>query len=262
MFGKTGKRLLGVLPAALICAGIGLSVPLLRTPGPASPSAAPESGTQAELPASEPSAPDPSAPPDVSQVESSAAPEPYPTDKWFVTAERLNYRDGDLVLRVPRLGLTASIVGAVDEQTRRKFTQGTMTAEEKQAFYFNANSDELLARGVMLFNLSPLPNEVNANVSLSGHRDIYGCEFYFIHTITEGDLLYLDYNGKEFCYEYLETDIVAKDDWSPIHCKDFSCLTLISCDPIGTSRNRIVVTARLVSVSELAGGPGDPSPKA
>jgi LPXTG-site transpeptidase (sortase) family protein len=251
-------RLLRLLSALLICAGIGLLFLFLRPPPQAAApgglgTSAPESAFEPAvslLPAPQkvPSSPE-SGPP---------APEPYPTDKLFVTAERLNYRDGDLVLRVPRLGLTSPIVGAIDPQTRQKFASGTMTAEEKQAFYANDNSAELLTRGVMLFNLSPLPDEVNANVSLSGHRDIYGCEFYYIHTIAEGDLLYLEYNGRQFCYEYLETTIVDSDDWSPIYCKDFPCLTLISCDPIGTSRNRIVVTARLIGVDALPDA-ADPS---
>ena len=176
----------------------------------------------------------------------------YPTDKYFVTGERLDYADGDLVLRVPRLELETKVFGAVPSEQREKFSSNTMTQEERIAFMRNDNSDNLLSQGVMLFNLSPLPGKTNANVSISGHRDICGKEFYYIDTNKEGDMIYLDYKGETYHYEYLQTSIIEADNWSKIYCRDFPCITLISCDPIGTHRNRIVVTAKLVGITEKA----------
>lgn len=183
----------------------------------------------------------------------------YPTDKLFVTTERLDFSQGDLVLRVPRLGLITEIVGEIDSKEKNAFLAGEMTAEEKAAFLRNDNSNDLLSNGVMLFNLSPLPSEGNSNVTMSGHRDICGKEFYYINTIADGDMIYLDYIGKTYCYEYIETKIVAADDWSSIYCKDFSCVTLISCDPIGTHLNRIVVTGKLKEVKAIE--PSSNAPK-
>lgn len=175
--------------------------------------------------------------------------ERYPTDKLFVTGERLKFKTGDLVLRVPRLELTTSIVGEISSSQAKRFANGEMDSKERAAFLRNDNSADLLSDGVMLFNLSPMPGKSNSNVSLSGHRDICGKEFYYIDTISEGDMIYLDYLGDTYAYEYIDTKIVTADDWSPIYCKDFSCVTLISCDPIGTHLNRIVVTGRLVDVT-------------
>ena len=176
----------------------------------------------------------------------------YPTDKYFVTAERLEYADGDLVLRVPRLELETKVFGAVPPEQREKFSNNTMTQDERVSFMRNDNSDNLLSQGVMLFNLSPLPGKTNANVSISGHRDICGKEFYYIDTIKEGDMIYLDYKGETYHYEYFRTSIIEADNWSAINCKDFPCVTLISCDPIGTHRNRIVVTAKLIGITAQA----------
>lgn len=145
----------------------------------------------------------------------------YPTDRLFVTRGRQEYTDGAMVLRVPRLDLVAPVMNGTDDQALKK--------------------------GVGLYEYAQLPGEENSNVSIAGHRDIYGCEFYYIDTVTDGDLLYLEYDGIVYTYRYLNTEIVAADDWGPIYSKEFSCLTLTSCHPIGTSQKRMIVTAELVS---------------
>ena len=63
--------------------------------------------------------------------------------------------------------------------------------------------------------------------------------------------MYLVYQEKVYIYQYESTQIIQSDDWNPIACKDYPCLTLTSCDPIGTFINRIVVTGRLVDVWEM-----------
>lgn len=159
-----------------------------------------------------------------SQAQSSQEPV-YPTDQLFITHEREGYTDGELILRVPRLSLEAPVMGET--------------------------TDQALEKGVGLYEYSQPPGPGNRNVCIAGHRDIHGKEFYYIDTITDKDLLYLEYQGMLYTYEYLDTQIVAADDWSPIYSKDYSCLTLTSCDPIGTALNRIVVTAKLVKSEPL-----------
>lgn len=149
----------------------------------------------------------------------------YPTDKLFVTKDRKDYRAGDIILSVPRLNFEGPVLADVE--------------------------DETLKGGVGLYDYSPLPSPtraVNANVSIAGHRDLHGNEFYYIDTITEGDLLYLTYGGNVYAYEYEWTKIIEPSDWSVIHCTDYPCLTLTSCDPIGIANKRIIVRARLLSV--------------
>ncbi len=167
--------------------------------------------------------------PESSSFSASSQPESesivYPTDRLFLTKSRQDYTDGKMVLRIPRLELEVPVMGGTD--------------------------DESLKKGVGLYEYAQLPGESNCNVSIAGHRDIYGCEFYYIDQITDGDLLYLEYNGTCYTYEYKQTEIVAADDWGPIYSKDFSCLTLTSCHPIGTSQKRMIVTAELISSAPL-----------
>ena len=87
----------------------------------------------------------------------------YPTDRLFLTKSRQEYQDGTMVLRVPRLELEAPVMGGTDAESLKK--------------------------GVGLYEYAQLPGEGNCNVSIAGHRDIYGCEFYYIDTVTDGDLL-------------------------------------------------------------------------
>lgn len=148
----------------------------------------------------------------------------YPTDKLFVTEERRQYRDGDMVLEIPRLDFSGPVLSGVDDLTLRG--------------------------GVGLFDYAQPPGYGNTDTSIAGHRDLYGYEFYYIDTITEGDLLYLYYKDYRYVYRYLETAILGEEDWSLIYCRDFPCLTLMSCTPVGIASHRIFVTAELIEIQQ------------
>ena len=71
----------------------------------------------------------------------------------------------------------------------------------------------------------------------------------YIDKLTDGDYLYLVWQEKVYIYTYQQTKIVKANDWSPIYSGEESLLTLTSCDPIGTSWNRIIVTGVLTDVA-------------
>ena len=150
----------------------------------------------------------------------------YPVGKLVVTTDRDAYENGNLRLVIPSLDQDVLVQNNVDTESLRS--------------------------GPGLYEYSQLPApDTNANVSIAGHRDIEGAEFYYIDRLTDGDLMYLVYQEKVYIYQYESTQIIQSDDWNPIACKDYPCLTLTSCDPIGTFINRIVVTGRLVDVREM-----------
>jgi len=160
----------------------------------------------------------------VQPTESSSADEPlydeeYLKDKLYITQERANYQSGQMVLKIPRMGVDTAVQAGV--------------------------SNEYLDISPGLFDYAQLPGGENHNVSIGGHRDIKGAHFYFIHKLTAGDLCYLVYNNNIYVYEYKDTKIIEPSDWGPIYGQGFECLTLISCTPIGTTRQRIVVRAQL-----------------
>lgn len=150
----------------------------------------------------------------------------YPVGKLVVTTDREAYENGNLRLVIPSLDQDVLVQNNVDTESLRS--------------------------GPGLYEYSQLPApDTNANVSIAGHRDIEGAEFYYIDRLTDGDLMYLVYQEKVYIYQYESTQIIQSDDWNPIACKDYPRLTLTSCDPIGTFINRIVVTGRLVDVREM-----------
>lgn len=163
---------------------------------------------------------------DESEVEDPNALPIYPVGKLVESGRREAYVSGDMLLEVPRLNLSCPVLDGTETET--------------------------LDQGVCLFEYAQLPGVSNANTSLVAHRDVYGKEFLNIHKITDGDLMYLTYEGKKYTYEYSETLVTDDSDWEPIRVKDFACITLQSCDPIGTAINRIFVIGRLIGEEDVA----------
>ena len=97
-----------------------------------------------------------------------------------------------------------------------------------------------------LFEFSQLPGEGNVNVSIAGHRDIHDKVFYSLDKVTHGDYLYVIYDGVVFRYLYKDTKVVHPENWDVIKPQGFSCLTLVTCDPIGTTLRRLILRAELI----------------
>jgi len=151
----------------------------------------------------------------------------YPEGKMILTTAREEYKDGEMTLTVPRLGLEDVAV-------------------------LSGDSFATMAKGPGLYDYSCLPGEAdNANVSIIAHRDIDGKEFYYIDTITTGDLIYLTYKGVKYTYQYTGTTVIKPNNLAIVPCTDKAKVTLVSCHPIGTTLKRIVVTAELISEETL-----------
>lgn len=154
--------------------------------------------------------------------------------------ERREYQDASLILRIPRLNYQ----GAVLEGMTKELKSGNGAVN-------SAMDETALDHGVVLFNQSQLPGTENRNVSIAGHRDILGMEFYYIDTFEEGDFLYLYYNGMEYTYEYRDTVITHNRDWDYIKTNEYSTLTLQSCHPVNVATQRIFAYGYLTDVRTL-----------
>lgn len=162
----------------------------------------------------------------------------YPVGEVIVvTQERTDYADNDMVLIIPRLDLETPVLSLPDP-----------------AVAGDAAVNAKLADGVGLFSCSQMPGPENANVTIAGHRDIKGKEFYYLDTVTDDDLMYLIWNGKKYTYKYYETLITGPRDWSAVEVKDFSALTLQTCTPIGVASHRLFVIGKLVEIEKLQKG--------
>jgi sortase A len=95
------------------------------------------------------------------------------------------------------------------------------------------------------------------NTVLSGHssNDIidpgsYKFIFAQLERLAKSDTIYANYNGVRYTYVVTKTEIVKPTEVSKlIYPTDKPILTLITCTPLGTSLNRLLVTAEQVSPS-------------
>jgi sortase A len=134
--------------------------------------------------------------------------------------KREDYQNGQLTIAIPKLEINAAVV------------KGT--------------SVELLKKGPGLYEGSPLPNVANGNVCIAGHRTTYGSWFRNVDQLEEGDEIILDYSGVKYTYQVQRVFIVDKKDWTVIEPQDYPAITLTSCHPLRSSKQRIVVRGKLI----------------
>lgn len=98
------------------------------------------------------------------------------------------------------------------------------------------------------------------NTVLSGHssNDLFdGGDYKFIFAQLEkmavGDTVYANYQGKRYTYVVTKTEVVKPSEVSKlVYPTTKPVLTLITCTPLGTSRDRLLVTAEQVSPDPAA----------
>ena len=160
----------------------------------------------------------------------------------------------DQLIQIPFEELPANALYITE--SRRAFTQGGM-----RLIIPSIGVDTLIGKSTLpdglkempgLFEFSQLPGEGDVNVSIAGHRDIHDNVFYYLDRVAGGDYLYIVHDGVAFRYLYKDTSVVHPDNWDVIRPQGFSSLTLVTCDPIGTTLRRLVVRAELVDYQLLS----------
>lgn len=117
--------------------------------------------------------------------------------------------------------------------------------------------DVAMASGVAQFAIpgaNAMPGQ-NGNLVISGHSasDIYSTgnyKFIFagITRLEAKDLIYVNYESKRYTYSVTSTKVVSPSDVNSLMLgNDAPYLTLITCVPLGTSRNRLLVFAEQIS---------------
>jgi len=89
------------------------------------------------------------------------------------------------------------------------------------------------------------------NFAVAGHRTTYGSPFWAVNELADGDTIHvMDRQGREWVYAYREQRVVApRDVWvvaeDPL-ATGAPTLTLTTCHPRGSSRQRLIVWGELV----------------
>ena len=115
---------------------------------------------------------------------------------------------------------------------------------------------ESLKTGIAHASVSKYPSEKPGNTYLFAHASVnfwrlgkYATVFNLLRKLDLGDRVHLFYEGKTYIYEVVNKEIVEGWNTYPITRPVVEpILTLQTCDPPGTTLNRLVVTAKLVAV--------------
>lgn len=160
----------------------------------------------------------------------------------FLTNSPINLRpvNSDFSIVIEKLGVNAPIKADV-----------TVTDSDRY--------NEALKEGVAHASVSQYPSEGPGNVYLFAHSAIdfwnlgkYAKVFNLLRKLELGDTIHIFYEGKDYVYEVVNEEIYKGWNTYPLTRSTVEpVLTLQTCDPPGTTLNRLVVTAVLKEVNEF-----------
>lgn len=112
-------------------------------------------------------------------------------------------------------------------------------------------SADALRAGAGHYPNTPLPGE-KGNVGIAGHRTTYGRPFNSIDAMKKGDKVILTTPLGRYTYEVSRAPwITTPYDWGVIGRSSDPLLTLTTCHPKGSARERLIVRAELVKTESL-----------
>ncbi len=133
-----------------------------------------------------------------------------------------------------------------------------------------ANDDTLtqLKNGVTQYLDTALPGQVG-NMVIIGHSSDYPWSngkfktvFALIDKLQPGDQIIVPYKSQKYIYEVTGSKVVKPTDLTVLRKTDTPTLTLLTCYPVGTTRSRYIVLAKMVSNNISGVQPTEPVPGA
>ncbi|MEX0874641.1 MAG: class E sortase [Actinomycetota bacterium] len=141
--------------------------------------------------------------------------------KEFAGLDELGLGEGDplTLIEIPALGVKTIVV------------QGT--------------SPSALRAGAGHYPSTPLPGS-NGNVAIAGHRTTFGRPFNKVDQLEVGDRIFLTTPVARYSYRVSRDPwITSPFDWAAVGKTDKASLTLTTCHPKGSARQRLIVRAEL-----------------
>ena len=146
-----------------------------------------------------------------------------------------------------------------NDATRRAFVAGETAigdpitkisipaADLKPTVVVEGTGASALRAGAGHYPNTPLPGE-EGNVAIAGHRTTYGKPFANLDHLKPGDEIFLETPVGKYTYKVTKDPFpVSPTDFSVIAQTPGKTLTLTTCHPKGSARQRLVVKADLVS---------------
>ena len=118
-----------------------------------------------------------------------------------------------------------------------------------------------LERGVVHYATTPDPGQ-KGNVVVFGHSSNnilnpgkYKFAFVLLSRLDTGDVFYLTKDGVRYAYQVYDKEIVKPNDVGVLNATNKpATATLITCDPPGTSINRLIVIGQQISPDPNSNG--------
>ena len=111
-------------------------------------------------------------------------------------------------------------------------------------------NEKVLLRGAWRSPWSSTPDK-GSNTVLFGHRYLHKPPnpetFFNLDKVAVGDTFTISWTGKTYTYRVYETKVVPPTDISVLAGTNKSIVTLITCTPLYTTKNRLIIKAELVS---------------
>lgn len=122
-------------------------------------------------------------------------------------------------------------------------------------------SNQALAAGAGHYPQTPLPCSSTGNVGIAGHRTMNGHPFQNLDSLAPGDKVTLITPFQSCTYQVVASVdghanpyVTDPNDWTVIAQTAQPMLTMSTCTPEGTARQRLVARAILVSTTNLVPG--------
>lgn len=150
-------------------------------------------------------------------------------------------------------------VAVGDALTKIKIPALGGTVGTKGVIVVEGITGNALRAGAGHYPNSALPGDPTGNFAIAGHRTGFGEPFRNLHVLRAGDRIEVATPVGIYIYEVIGAFdghdnpwITSADDWSVVSPTAEPMLTLTTCDPPGTSKNRLIVRARLVEARPVA----------
>ncbi|HEY6628103.1 MAG TPA: sortase [Acidimicrobiia bacterium] len=116
---------------------------------------------------------------------------------------------------------------------------------------FEGVTHDALAQGPGHMPDTPLPGQPG-NAVISGHRTTHGRPFFYFDLLRPGDRIEVETSIGTHVYEVRESFIVAPTDVWVADDKAGGWLTLTTCNPRFSARERLIISAEMVEGPNLA----------
>ncbi len=111
-----------------------------------------------------------------------------------------------------------------------------------------------LQKGVVVHPVSRDPGDFG-NFFVTGHSSYYAWDkgkfkdvFALLHEVDPGDTVEVYWEGKKYVYLMREEKVVSPTEISVLNQpKNKSIITLMTCTPVGTNKNRLILRGELIS---------------